>query len=55
MIRINETFPTRAAAEAFKDRMYSHYHPCGYGTSLTVTERKGSGFDVTGHRYASCD
>ncbi|WP_164833608.1 hypothetical protein [Sinorhizobium meliloti] len=54
MIRYNETFPTRAAAEEFKTRVYASYHPAGYGTSLTISETEGT-FRVTGYRYSSCD
>ncbi|MDX0455472.1 hypothetical protein GOC72_18630 [Sinorhizobium medicae] len=54
MIKINERFMKREQAEEFKDRMYREYHPCGYGTSLTITE-SGGGFAVNGHRYSSCD
>lgn len=54
MIRIHERFKSRAQAQAFKDTTYSHYHPCGYGTSLTITETS-TGFTVSGSRYSSCD
>lgn len=54
MIRINERFDNREQAQAYMDRMYRDYHPCGYGTSLTITEN-AKGFTVAGSRYRSCD
>lgn len=54
MIRIYERFDKREQANAFKERMYRDYHPCGYGTSLTITETS-TGVIVSGSRYSSCD
>lgn len=47
MIRYNETFPTRAAAEEFKTRVYASYHPAGYGHQPDNQRDRG---DLPGHR-----
>ena len=55
MIRITETFATREEADTFVANYLRSYHPCGYGTSLSVSATKDGKWLVTGSRYRSCD
>jgi hypothetical protein len=54
-IRIHEKADTQEAAEKLKESIYQNYHPCGYGTSLSVYEDTEGKWIVSGHRYSSCD
>jgi len=54
MIYVKETFSTKADAEKYKENYLNAYHPCGYGTVLSIQEKDGK-FIVNGSRYSSCD
>jgi len=54
MIRIHEEFATQAEAEAFRDRYYINYNPCGYGTRIDIKLVDGK-WIAAGSRYDSCD
>ena len=56
MIKIFEQFWTFAAAKEWAENYVDLYHPCGYGTRLTIIRNSNERtFDVYGHRFASCD
>lgn len=55
-VRIHEIAPTKEAAEKLKESILYNFHPCGYGTSLSIYEDTAAGkWVVTGSRYSSCD
>jgi len=54
MIYIRQEFETRKEAEDFMSAYLCSYHPCGYGTFLSIHEKDGK-FVVSGSRQSSCD
>lgn len=55
MVNVNQSFPSRAEADAWAEAYLNRWHPCGYGTTLRVTPAQDGTFLVTGHRFTSCD
>jgi hypothetical protein len=55
MVNVSRSFTTRAEAEAWVAAYLADYHPCGYGTRLTITPTQDGTFLVTGSRFHSCD
>ncbi len=56
MIRIYKEFATEADAIAFREAMYTSYHPCGYSTFIKVEKSSdGTRWIASGSRAASCD
>lgn len=56
IIDILEQCDTQVEADRRKEEILYHYHPAGYGTSLSVYYDDNTGkWIVSGYRYSSCD
>ena len=55
MINIHEEFSSMSDAQSFLNETLRRYHPCGYGTSLTLRKQREGTWCVVGYRFASCD
>lgn len=57
LVQYREEFPSKKEAEEFRKAILESYHPCGYGTSLTVYAPKhlSNKWLVLGSRQTSCD
>ncbi len=55
-VQIYKEFTTKADAEEFRERVYTCYHPLGYGTSIRIEHKVEKGLWVaSGSRAESCD
>lgn len=55
MINIHEVFLRLDDARSFLNYTMRRYHPCGYGTSLTIRKQRDGTWCVVGYRFSSCD
>jgi hypothetical protein len=56
MIYWEQTFDTEQQAIKYREKVYENYHPCGYGTHITITHDLNTNKWVAkGTRSHTCD